>query len=349
MRRRKKHHTETPMQQAIDKTPDQPHLSLIKDIKVDPIFILGDHSSGADLLYKALTKTNRFNAVNAYHIISYSQLLSNHIQQREPRAIQTLAKQLKPLEKSPKAYAYKLDSTPATPESPEEYGFILKNIAGDHPKITLDNLSIFQQLCQKAQYISSSPKPLLLNNPWDYSQFQQVQQLIPKARFIFIHRYPIHIINDQLKAARLILSSKNKYMALLSRDYREIFQHPIKRSLLRFLYSNYFNSGVRQVSDAAIIAANNFIENIETLSKPTYCSIKYETFCQSPAETIQHILSFLEIEPESEINNKPYSHKKIELLPEVKKQRDSICQRLRPYLTYHANLSTNLAARSPTS
>ncbi|MEL6555392.1 MAG: sulfotransferase [Cyanobacteria bacterium J06621_11] len=319
----------------MNQPPDQSYLNLLEDVPVNPIFILGDHRSGTTLLYKTLVETGCFNAVRAYHVINYDEILSNYVLQREAAAIGTLKQRFETLGICDR----KIDNVPATPTLPEEYGFILKNSEGEQSCITTETLSIFQQLCQKIQYISDPNKPLLLKNSWDYGQFLQVQQLLPNARFIFIHRYPVHIINSKLKAARTILSRRSNYMALLSKEYTEIFKRPIKRALLRFLYANYFDSGVRQVTDPTVKSATYFLDHIDTLPAQNYHSLKYEALCKSPEITIQNILSFLNLTAENKLNYEQLiSPRKVDLLPEVKKQRDVICQQLRPYLVYHAGL-----------
>jgi Sulfotransferase family len=170
---------------------DRPYLNLLPQADFSPIFIMGDHRSGTTLLYKTLVATGCFNFVRAYHIIKYNEILYNRIHQTENRAIEELEELFKSLEISDR----NIDRVMATPDLPEEYGFILKNVAGDNSCITKQNLPVFQQLCRKIQFASDPDKPLLLKNPWDLPQFMYVKSVVPNAKFIFIHRHPIHVIN----------------------------------------------------------------------------------------------------------------------------------------------------------
>ena len=197
---------------------DQPYLDLLPKVDFSPIFIMGDHRSGTTLLYKTLVATGCFNFVRAYHIIKYDEILSNHINQTENRAIQELEELFKSLGISDRT----IDQVMVTPNLPEEYGFILNNVAGNETCITPQNLPIFQQLCRKIQLASDPDKLLLLKNPWDLPQFMYVKSVIPTAKFIFIHRHPIHVINSKLKAARTLLSDWNDYTALIARWYKQI-------------------------------------------------------------------------------------------------------------------------------
>lgn len=314
-------------------TADVPHLKHLSNVEFSPVFIMGDHRSGTTLLYKTLVATNSFNFVKAYHIIKYNEILANHIHQTERQAIQSLEAHFKQLGISDRA----IDAVIATPNLPEEYGFILKNVACDASFITPQNLPIFQQLCRKIQYSSAPNKPLLLKNPWDFPHFLAVKQMLPAAKFIFLHRHPLHVMNSKLKAARALLSKWNPYTALLANQYEEIFNSPIKRTLYQLLYSKYFNLGLRRVEKSAITTTTYFLENIASLSHQAYVSIKYETLCEAPETTIQKILTFLNLEPQIALDyNSLIQPRPLKLLPEMQDNIATISQKLQPYLTYHS-------------
>ncbi|ERT07706.1 stf0 sulfotransferase family protein [Lyngbya aestuarii BL J] len=311
---------------------DQPYLDRLAEVNFNPIFIMGDHRSGTTLLYKTLAATECFNFVKAYHIIKYDEILSNYIYKKENQAIQELEELFKSLGISDR----KIDQVVATPNLPEEYGFILKNVAGDESSITPKNLPIFQQLCRKIQLTSDPDKPLLLKNPWDMPQFMDVKSIFPAAKFIFIHRYPIHIINSKLKAVRLMLSIRGAYTALISRRYRKIYDQPIRRLIYQFLYSSYFNLGLKQVTKTTSQSTSYYLNNISSLPSIDYLSITYEEFCKNPKAIISKILGFLQLQPKSTLDYENLiKPRPVKLLPEVKSQSDEICHKLQAYLTYH--------------
>ena len=78
-----------------------------------PTFVLGNHRSGTTWLYGLLADTGRFSTLTAHHVIGWSRPLS--------RA--ALSSQL--LERG--ITARKLDGIPLTPDTPEEYCYILNN------------------------------------------------------------------------------------------------------------------------------------------------------------------------------------------------------------------------------
>ena len=311
---------------------DLPYLDLLSQVDFSPIFIMGDHRSGTTLLYKTLVETGCFNFVKAYHIIKYDEIMSNHLDRTEERTIEELEKLFASLGIGDRT----IDKVMATPNLPEEYGFILKNVSGEESLITPKNLPIFQQLCRKIQFISEPDRPLLLKNPWDLPQFMYVKSVIPNAKFIFIHRHPIHVINSKLKAARTLLADWNEYTALIARWYGQIFKNPVQRNLFRLLYSKYFNLGLRRVTKQSIESTTYFLENIESLPEPDYLCVRYEDLCQTPETTIKQILEFLDLEAKSTLEyHKLISPRAIDLLPEVQQQYGHIRHKLQPYFAYH--------------
>lgn len=316
--------------EVMNNSVDQPYLDLCSNIDFNPIFIMGQHRSGTTLLYKTLVATQCFNCVRAYHIIKYDEILSHYVNQTENQVRQELEELFKSLGISDRM----IDSVVTTPDLPEEYGFILKN-AGYESHLNPENISLFIELCRKIQFISNPNRPILLKNPWCFSHFKYVKDTFPKAKFIFIHRHPIHVINSKLKAARLLFSTESAYTTLIYQEYSEILNNPLKNLLYRFLYSNYFNMGLRRVTKSSIESTTYFLENINSLPKTDYISLGYEELCQFPEQTIVKILNFLGLQAEAVLEyDKLIEKRPIQLLPEVSRKYSEICQKLEPYLNY---------------
>ncbi|EDX83460.1 hypothetical protein S7335_640 [Synechococcus sp. PCC 7335] len=256
----------------------------------------------------------------------------NYVNQKEKQAIQELKNHFNALGISDR----KIDQVAATPNLPEEYGFILKNVASDKLFITPRNLPTFQQLCRKIQAISDPAKPLLLKNPWDFPQFLRVRQLVPGTRFIFIHRHPVHVISSKLKASRSVIYDWNEYTALIAPIYREIFSNPIKRSLVRVLSSKHLGIGRRRSIQASVEATTYFMNNISELPSEEYISIRYEDLCAAPASTIKQIMTFLSLGDGSSLDySEVIKARSLNILPEVQKRAKQIQQRSKAYFDYH--------------
>lgn len=317
-----------PLQQ-IPNSSDRPYLNLLEKVDFSPIFIMGEHRSGTTVLYQTLVATECFNFLNAYHIIKYDEILSHYIEGNGDRVFQDLEKLFTSLEIKDRI----IDTVKVTPNLPEEYGFILNN-SGYENYINPQNLFLLTQLCRKIQFVSDPDRPLLLKNPWCFSHFLYIKNAFPTAKFIFIHRHPIAVMNSKLKSVRLFLSKNNSYTRLISKRYCQIMNNPIKLSLFRLLYSSFLNLGLRRVMKQSIQSSTYFLENIHLL-KNDYISIKYEDLCQNPETIIQKILDFLQLEAKAEIDyESTIAPRPLQLLPEVQRNYNEIHQKFQSYLVY---------------
>lgn len=316
--------------QAIE-APDRQYLDVLKDIQFRPIFILGHPRSGTTLLYKLLRATECFNVITLYHVMCYDEILSNYINHMEENA----RKQLRDFIVTEGLINRGIDNIEVTPGLPEQYGFILRN-AGYRPRLNPRNLPVFMELCEKVQFMSSPSKPLLLKNPQDFRNFIYVKTVFPEARFVFIHRHPIHVINSQLKAIRSALEIKNPYIAALANWYNKLFDTPCRLSLARFLFSSHIDLGLRIVTHGVYTAARYFLKNVGKLPNTHYFSIRYEDLCESPDTTMLSLLRSLGVEPYPVLTyDALIAPRPVRLLPEVARKRTSICKRLEAYCTYH--------------
>ena len=309
---------------------DESYLPLLKDIHFTPIFILGNHRSGTTLLYKLLAATQCFNFVTAYHVIKYNEILFNHVNRRQDRAKEELRELFKSLDLNNRSF----DDVAVVPDLPEEYGFILINTRYQ-PKLSPKNLPVFIELCKKIQFVSAPGRPLLIKNPWDYPNFIYVKSAFPEAKFIFIHRNPIHVINSQLRALRPMLAIRGAYTALLSQRYAKLFDNPAKLFVARLLFSSHFNLGVRVFTIRFVWITNYFLKNIGSLPKTDYISVRYEDLCENPETNVVRILEFLGLEQNATLSYEALiKPRPIELLEEVKRRQSSILKRLASYLAY---------------
>lgn len=310
--------------------PDEPYIHLLHDVPFRPIFIMGDHRSGTTLLYQLLARTQYFNVVTAYHVIRYDELLSNHINRTEGDAKQQLGVCFRQLGLADRM----IDRVKVSPDLPEEYGFILRN-SGYKTQLSAQTMPAFMELCQKVQCISNPDRPLLLKNPWDFLNFVYVKQVFPEAKFIFVHRNPINVINSQIKAIRSLLQSKNLYVAFIADWYNEMFEKPFQLYLARLLFSLQLGLGLRIVRRHVILAATYFLENVHQLPETDYMGIRYEDLCREPDTTITAILNFLQFPKNLGLEAQPFIQMRpTHLFDEVERNKTSILRRLAPYVAY---------------
>lgn len=301
----------------------------IKDISFQPVFIMGLQRSGTSILYKMLGATNCFNVVTAYHIINYNELLHNYINNLEGNVKDNLAEFFRHQSQMTR----RIDRLQITPDFPEEYGFLLAQKT-KQSRLNQNNLSLFTELCKKIQFISNSEKPLLMKNPFDFSNFTFIEKKFPNSKFVFIHRNPMKTLNSQLKAMRALLKSKSPYMVLLSPQYDEIFKNKLLLTYYRFLYSSI--TPIRSITAVRKLAkaTDYFLKNINALNDDDYVCTKYEDICKDPDSEIRKILNFLKIKTTTDLQYRDFiKPRKTSELRELQILRSYILKKTKKYLS----------------
>lgn len=307
------------------KNLDQKYMNIVKDVKFDPVFILGLHRSGTSILYKMLAETNKFNVVTALHLLKYNELLHNHINKKEKEVKEKLTQYFKELGIGDRD----IDNLAITPDFAEEYGFLLTELK--YPaKLTIDNIEIFNGLCKKIQFTSKNKKPLMLKNPYDFPNFLFIKKHIPNAKFIFIHRNPIQVLNSSMNAWEIIIKNKNPYTSLLSKGHGKVVNNPLLYYALLFYYGSNFPLASVSVIRNSKIATDYFLENIDKLSKKDYTSIRYEELCDKPNEIIRNILKFLGQKTDKDFSSY-IKARNLKLRPPVNFLKEFTKKKMEPY------------------
>jgi hypothetical protein len=271
---------------------DAPYLGLLENTGFRPVFIMGSARSGTTILYRLLAMTGRFNCVTAYHLVNYDELLANHRQGRTDAAKQALAERFRSLGIA----GARFDGVEVSPDFPEEYGFALTE--SSRLQLTPRTLPRFLELCRKVQFVSDPARPLLLKNPWDSRSFVYIKRVLPRSRFIFIHRHPADVVPSLLEGMRSLLRDRNPYHALLARHYDRLMERPLRLRLTRLLFSSRFGMGARVVSWQVARTARYFVDNVGALAASDHLSVRYEDLCRDPDAVVNRILAFLG-EPEN--------------------------------------------------
>lgn len=314
---------------------DAPFRFLLHNVSFRPVFIIGEHRSGTTILYKLLAATERFNFVKYYHITNYDEVLFNHIHGLEAEAYAKLTKHFEQIGLQNRGF----DNINVTPDLPEEYGFILKRGGSvvSPPWLAKQNRASLVDLCRKIQFVADDPtRPVLLKNPWDASNFMFLKQAFPEARFIFIHRHPIPVINSKLKAMRSIFESKNHYSALLDPSYGELFDSPLRLSLAKSAFPSFLGLDVRILLTYTWWGVRYFMKNMDGVPAGDTISIRYEDLCQEPEQAINSILAFINTEPNHNLDYKALIQPRpLKLTPTVAQHKQKIQARLKPYLDFN--------------
>ena len=307
---------------------DYGFLDKIQNQSFSPIFILGLHRSGTSILYRTLGDTKRFNILTAYHIFYYDSLVYNYLNQIE----KTKKDELNNLFRSKGITTRKTDNILVSSDYAYEYMYIFLN--QKYPfKITKKNKPLFDEIYNKLKFISNNEYPILLKNPYDFSNFIFIKNIFPNARFIFIHRNPLWIISSTMRLYKSIYKNKNEYLAIFSKKYKQSYDNKPSLLLNRLFYCSYFPPGVFEVIHSCSKNLNYYLKNISKLSNNDYISIKYEDFCKEPYTEISKIMKYLNLEYEIDIKN-PIAQRNLDLVPEVEFLKEYIYKKMEGYLQY---------------
>jgi hypothetical protein len=252
------------------------------------VFLLGPHRSGTTLLHHLLVQTGRFNYVRAYDVIEYPRLIANRHFGRERAVMQALAEDLA------RFGDRGLDGIPIWPEQPEEYGFVLA-LDLYAPRLTPATFDRFRELCRKRRTLDRSDAPLLLKEPSEfYGNIAGIDRLAPDAKFLFIHRHPLHVLASQVRAWQKALESRSHYGSLLSPEYAAIFDSPDEVRKYRIAYASV--QGCEWVLQELIRGYRHYLETIDTLARRRVVVDTYESLCAAPRRTFARIARLLDLE-----------------------------------------------------
>jgi hypothetical protein len=308
-----------------DRDLDQPYLHELQGTTFNPVFILGLHRSGTSILYKTLATTDQFNAITAYHIIRYHELLYHHHHQTEKQAKDELTSLLNSQGVADRG----IDRLVVNADFPEEYGFLLGQQTL-RQNLTPRTLPLFTQLGQKIQYLAGNHRPLLAKNPWDFPNFLFLKTVFPTARFVFIHRHPLKTLSSTLKAYQVLIRQRNPYTELLARGYTQFSENPLLHLPLRAVFVEAPELAAVMLARMAAHATKYYLENIARLPADSYISVTYEQLCSRSRETLERIMQTLgtknTIDPQTLIQPRD-----VPIDPAIQKLAPYIMTIMRPY------------------
>jgi len=193
-------------------TPDEDHtyLNELANLPIRPIFIMGLHRSGTTFLYDCMAKSFPVAHLTLYHLMYFDRLLYNHHHNSEEQDKNRLNQCFKAMGITDR----NIDGTRIDADAVEEYGFLLRKKSGSF-KLSEQNTVLFSQLCRKLIAVEPGSQAVLLKNPWDTGNAQSILARFPDARFIYIRREPIAVLNSMLNALLAYLEGPQKYLEML--------------------------------------------------------------------------------------------------------------------------------------
>lgn len=291
------------MNRAVQPTPlprelrplDVPYLHHLDGVDVNPIFVMGLHRSGTTVLSICMLATGHFNTTTMYNMLYRRCLLYLHFHPQEAAARR---QELVGYFRSRNLTTRKYDGIAVGPDAPEEYGEALER-KGRRPLLNPQNLPAFLELARKIQFVDGQQRLLLLKNPWNAQHFLYLAEAFPTARFVFIHRRPLQIIDSQIRMFASLLQERNEYELLLVDWYGELFQQPLKLKLGQWLYAE--NSPYLYWKIARHVTRTcDYMRAHRPALGSRALDVTYDELCAQPQATMRRVMDFLGLSPDVE-------------------------------------------------
>ncbi|PCJ20913.1 MAG: hypothetical protein COB04_03330 [Gammaproteobacteria bacterium] len=324
------------------KSADNQHLHELDKMPVKPIFIMGLHRSGTTFLYDSISKCFPVANLSLYHIFYYHRLMTNHKEGHETRDRETLNRLFKSLDITDR----KIDAVEVNDEMVEEYGWMLRN-ESYHISAHETNKDYLKQICQKLLYVHPGSKAVLLKNPWDTAKASDILKWFPDAKFIYITRDPIYILNSQINAGLDLMTGDQPFQTMLIDE----FKAPGGKATMSVVYAAWkLIRGLKQIVGNGIygFVLNKLVKQtlksdlagyyqaIEELPSESVFQLTYGGFNKDPVGKLEAIQKFLDLpfdeSPES-IKPKP---RKGHLADHLKRQEPQLMQTLEKKLGHSA-------------
>ena len=182
----------------------------LSGLPVRPVFIMGLHRSGTTFLYDSVARAFPLSQLTLYRLFYYRRLLRNQRDGGQQRDQQRLDACFAALDIRDR----KIDSVPVAADEVEEYGFLLRRLAGSF-MLSETTAPLFEQMCRKLLALEPDSEAVLLKNPWDTASAAWIAERYPQARFIYISREPIAVLNSMLNAVLAYLDGPQRYLEML--------------------------------------------------------------------------------------------------------------------------------------
>jgi hypothetical protein len=188
-------------------TRDHALRAKLAGVDVRPILIMGLHRSGTTWLYEALASVLPVATLSVYDIVHYGELLAAHEDGTAPSRRRAIDARLGG------AKTRGFDDIALSHATLDEYGFVLLRHAG-RAVVDARTLPTFDELTRKLALLAGRPD-VLLKNPWDSRQGAFLAQHVPRAKFIFLRRNPVRILDSQMRMLDGFLAGENPLLELL--------------------------------------------------------------------------------------------------------------------------------------
>ena len=137
---------------------------------------------------------------------------------------------------------------------------------------------------------------MLVKNPWDFANGRLIKELVPGAKFVFIHRNPFHVLNSMYQLIAAAVTASDPYLAMLCRRYRQLKDSRFQRWVARRVFERAPGLVVRALLMWVRRSAAGYLSSLSAIPSADRIDVNYETLCQEPNASMARILSHLGVE-----------------------------------------------------
>jgi hypothetical protein len=202
------------------------------------------------------------------------------------------------------------------------------------PQLTEHTLDDFLEMCRKKRFLARADRTLVLKNPADhYFNFRAVHEMLPQAKFIFIHRHPLPMLSSYLHGFQGILEKPSKYAALLDRRYEALFSGS---QLRRKLFLKVFRSdGICGLLATRLAESfRYYLDNLPQIPAAQSVSIRYEDLCADPESCLARISGHLRLDLAPRVPLGFVAPRRLPVPERVRRRYADRIDEMRPYLEH---------------
>jgi hypothetical protein len=271
--------------QALSLDLDRPLMADVGE-SAPPIFVLGLHRSGTTYLYQLLTDYFRVATTQVYHVTHYKRLLHAEREGLVPAYHADIRAHLA----SRGIENRGIDKFPVGPEGLEEYAFILRK-HGPHWGFSAGSAPLFDEMLRKLSHLQPDAPALLLKNPHDLGSASAILARYPNAKFVFIRRDPVRVLNSQFRNSFLYRRKPEPYLEMLLAGiplwrFNFDLMRGLDKVLPDALYQQVLVRGLRwSIADQL----HRHYRDLPRLPQASYVEVTYEDLLQDPMPVLRRI------------------------------------------------------------
>jgi hypothetical protein len=175
-----------------------------------PVFIIGLARSGTTFLYQMLADAFPVAVLTVHHVVNYDTILLHH----HEGTTEAAGRELDAMFRGWNMPTRRIDEFPLSHAMPEEYCWVLRRRGGAF-HVTGRSAPRLEEICRKLHCAAPSAEAVVLKNPRDTGRVDRLLAHFPRARFVFLQRDPVAVVNSQFRVAKYHGREQDPYLELL--------------------------------------------------------------------------------------------------------------------------------------